>query len=56
MNDRRKLIDKPKARFAIPIGDWLRNPLRDWVENPLAKERLSRRAYFYPEPERKKME
>ena len=49
-----KLIDKPKARFAIPIGDWLRGPLIDWPKNLLTEERLSREAYFYPEPERKK--
>ena len=54
MNDRRKLIDKPKAGFAIPIGNRLRNPLRDWAENFLAEEKLSREAYYYPEPLRKK--
>ena len=54
MNDHRKLIDKPKARFAIPIVDWLRGPLIDWPKNLLAEERLSREAYFYPEPVRKK--
>ena len=55
MNDRRKLIDKPKARFAIPIGDWLRGPLIDWPKNLLTEERLSREAYFYPELVRKKL-
>ena len=49
-----KLIDRPKAGFVIPIGDRLRNPLRDWAENFLAEERLSREAYYYPEPVRKK--
>ena len=49
-----KLIDRPKAGFVIPIGDWLRGQLRDWAENFLAEERLSREAYFYPEQVRKK--
>jgi asparagine synthase (glutamine-hydrolysing) len=48
----RELIERPKAGFAIPVGDWLRGPLRDWAEALLAEERLSREGYLLPAPVR----
>ncbi len=36
------LIDRPKAGFSIPIGDWIREPLRDWSENLLSKKNIDR--------------
>ena len=35
------LVDRPKAGFALPLGDWLRQPpLREWAESLLDPRRL----------------
>jgi asparagine synthase (glutamine-hydrolysing) len=48
----RELIERPKAGFALPIGEWLRGPLRHWAEDLLDEQRLEREGFLNPAPVR----
>ena len=48
----RTLIERPKAGFGIPVGDWLRGPLRDWADDLLSEAALRRDSLIEPAPVR----
>ena len=49
----KKLIDRPKMGFSIPLKEWLGGPLREWCENLLNEDRLREEGYFIPSKIRK---
>lgn len=44
----RKLIERPKSGFGIPVGQWLKGPLRDWAESLLATTRIDQQSILEP--------
>lgn len=45
----RQLFDRPKAGFAMPIGEWLRGPLRHWVHDQLDPVQIEAQGYLRTE-------
>lgn len=42
----KKLVERPKMGFAIPIGEWLKGPLKKWSEALLSVDRLKKEGYL----------
>lgn len=45
----RKLVDRPKAGFGIPVGEWIKGPLRPWAEELLNSDRIRSEGWFDPQ-------
>ncbi len=46
----RKLVERPKMGFGIPLGEWLRGPLRDWCDALLDPAQIALHGYLEPAP------
>ena len=47
-----ELVERPKAGFGVPLGQWLRGPLRPWAEELLSPALVRRQGFLAPEPVR----
>jgi len=45
----KKIIERPKAGFSIPLGDWLKGPLKEWADILLEKSRIQKEGYLNAE-------
>ncbi|HEU5286674.1 MAG TPA: asparagine synthase (glutamine-hydrolyzing) [Sphingomicrobium sp.] len=44
----RELFERPKAGFAIPVGEWIKGSLRPWAEDLLDPSRMAGEGWFDP--------
>jgi len=52
----RMLIERPKAGFGVPVGEWVRGPLREWADDLLSARRLAAEGFFEADRIRKDWE
>ena len=50
----RKLVERPKMGFGVPLDAWLRGPLKEWAEALLDEGRLKHEGFLNPSPVREK--
>ena len=43
-----ELIERPKAGFAVPVGEWIKGPLRPWAEDLLDPARMAMEGWLDP--------
>jgi asparagine synthase (glutamine-hydrolysing) len=44
----KRLVDRPKMGFAVPLASWLRGELKAWAESIVFGSRLDSGGYFDP--------
>jgi asparagine synthase (glutamine-hydrolysing) len=44
----RQLFERPKAGFAVPVGEWIKGPLRSWAEELLDPTKMREEGWFDP--------
>jgi len=45
-----ELFERPKAGFAVPVGEWIKGPVRPWAEELLDPVRMRAEGWFDPMP------
>ena len=50
----KRLVERPKMGFGVPIDDWLRGPLKDWAEDLLEPGAMDQVGLLETEPIRQK--
>jgi asparagine synthase (glutamine-hydrolysing) len=48
-----ELTERPKKGFAVPVSEWIKDPLRDWAEHLLNETRLREQGLLEPEAVRR---
>jgi asparagine synthase (glutamine-hydrolysing) len=44
----RELVERPKAGFALPVGEWIKGPLRAWAEELMDPAAMAADGWFDP--------
>ena len=42
----KRIIDRPKSGFAVPVGDWLKGPLKSWALDLLSEDLIKKQGYL----------